>query len=174
MTEKNRKRGFTLTELVIVLLIVTVMTGMVISFTVLINNYTRQSTNRLAIAEEIQRAELVVRHWISSFDRESCDIYVGGTGIIRAHEGDPNTTYTINISENEDETRRLEASYPDGTPRFTAVEFIYAVRFNEIKDSTTGRTLIYCTFVYMEPAFREGMSDTVMEHTFLVSTRVAF
>ena len=176
MTErKKKKKGFTLTELVIVLLVVSIMTGMVISFTVLMSGYARQSNNRLAIAEEIQHAELVVRHWISSFDREDCDIFVSGMKKIYAHESvDLNTRYTISIAEDEEENRRIEASYPDGKPRYAILDYIYGVEFHEMKDADTGRTLIYCTFVYLVPGFNDTQTPSIKEHTFLVSTRVAF
>lgn len=76
MNMRNNRRGFTLTELSVVLAVLAIVLTMVVSFTAMINNSRQISSARLEALQDIQVAETVVERFIEG----SADITITGDG----------------------------------------------------------------------------------------------
>ena len=64
MKKNNMKRGFTLTELVIALAVIAVVTTMVGTYIALVRNNNKASFERLDAINEISLAESIIEGWI--------------------------------------------------------------------------------------------------------------
>ncbi len=175
----NGKKGFTLAELTVAIAVVAVITGMVISFTVLINAQTKKATQMLDVQQELDLAEEMVRYWIAYFDTNEYTFSQENGVLISTQKTDATKTYCIYLEDG-----MLFATYPDGTPRFTPLGYVSAVTFTLITDSGWAveeaeqgdifGELIRCDFAYLEPAASDNASPKIVHHVFLVSTRISF
>lgn len=170
--DQRSKKGFTLAELTVALLMVTLITGMVITFTVLINAHTKKSSQTLDLQQELEMADMMVRHWVAYFDTAEYGFEMEGNSIRAYLKEDPTKNYTVWLEDG-----KLHASYPDGVPRYTAIGHIQSVAFLMVNEEGMGDLemkgeLIRCDFTYIVPSANENIVKTD-KHTFLISTRIS-
>lgn len=66
----NRKKGFTLVELVITLTLTALVSGMIVSFCVLINDRVKKNSRMTTQLEELTFLRTFIERWMAEYDRE--------------------------------------------------------------------------------------------------------
>ena len=126
MKKNNMKRGFTLTELVIALAVIAVVTTMVGTYIALVRNNNKASFERLDAINEISLAESIIEGWI---------------------EDNPSAIRT----ENELIADGKNLSFADGTLTFGeaehSFELISSITFAE-PDEVSDKRLFICKISY--------------------------
>lgn len=150
MNRRNR-RGFTLTELVIVLAVLAIVSTMVISFTAMVTNSRQLSSARLDALGDVRVAEAV----IESFIEENAGAAVSDDKLsITANEK--------SISFNKKGEGELGGSLV--TPETSvALERVTNITFDEYGDNTD--KIYYCTIKYK-------VGNHVFDYTFCVNPYV--
>ena len=72
------KRGFTLIELVITIVLFALVAGLVISFITYMSNFDSQNERMLRFIEQSQSAREEVDFWFSAYDRQGCSVAAYG------------------------------------------------------------------------------------------------
>ena len=80
--KKSGKRGFTLVELSVVLLLLSILTGMIISFTLLVRKNNAQMNEELAFATDADAVRTAVVSAVSRLDREGTVFSVTEAGAL--------------------------------------------------------------------------------------------
>lgn len=150
MNRRNR-RGFTLTELVIVLAVLAIVSTMVISFTAMVTNSRQLSSARLDALGDVRVAETVIESFIE--ENAGDTLTVRDTSITTANGK------SISFKKGEEE--------PGGslvTPETSvALERVTNITFDEYGDNTD--MIYYCTIEYK-------VGNHVFDYTFCVNPYV--
>lgn len=75
----NRRKGFTLVELVITLMLTALVGGMIVSFCVLINDRVRKNSELTSQIEELTSVRAFIERWVAEFDRENTAFVVASS-----------------------------------------------------------------------------------------------
>lgn len=145
MNMRNNRRGFTLTELTVVLAVLTIVLTMVVSFTAMINNSRQISSARLEALQDIQVAETVIERFI-----EGNEIT---TKFENNAEGNPIPVNTLKASDNktigleENEGRNvLVIKKGEDVDTTITLDRVKSITFDYYGDNTEG--IFYCTIEY--------------------------
>ena len=99
MNMRNNRRGFTLTELTIVLAVLAIILTLVVSFTAMVSKNTQVSTARFEALQDIRVAESIIENFIE------------GKSSITFNVNAEETTLTLTDNENNtltfDETKKI-------------------------------------------------------------------
>lgn len=83
----NRRKGFTLVELVITLTLTALVGGMIVSFCVLINDRVRKNSELTTQIEELTSVRSFIERWVAEFDRENTTFVVGSSSNAENRDG---------------------------------------------------------------------------------------
>ena len=135
MNMRNNRRGFTLTELTIVLAVLAIILTLVVSFTAMVSKNTQVSTARFEALQDIRVAESIIENFIE------------GKSSITFNVNAEETTLTLTDNENNtltfDETKKTLVLNNKETLTLSRVE---SITFDYNGDNTEG--IIYCTITY--------------------------
>ena len=145
MNMRNNRRGFTLTELTVVLAVLTIVLTMVVSFTAMINNSRQISSARLEALQDIQVAETVIERFI-----EGNEIT---TEFKNNAEGNPIPVNTLKASDNktigleENEGRNvLVIKKGEDVDTTITLERVESITFDYYGEGT--EKIYYCKIIY--------------------------
>ena len=145
----KRKRGVTLAEMIIVMAIVTIMTLMVISFTVICNGWVHIGIERYRLTQSERSLSAALRDFVSYYDNENYDIAVVGGNTLRASDKNDAAIYYDFVYDKEKETVSYEL--PDKKTEYP-LEYVSELRIMIRKSEKTGRAIINCCMLYSLPA----------------------
>ena len=157
MNRRNR-RGFTLTELVIVLAVLAIVSTMVISFTAMVTNSRQLSSARLDALGDVRVAETVIESFIEknagaavSDDKLSITANEKSISFIKGEEELGGNLVINSATEGEDPETSV------------ALERVTNITFDEYGDNTD--KIYYCTIKYK-------VGNHVFDYTFCVNPYV--
>jgi|GEM_PF-2490806 len=173
----NRRRASTLAEMIIAMAIVSIMSVMVISFTLLFNGLSQVGIQRYRLTQSERSAADALRDFVSYFDSEDCYFNVtdGGFTIKVMKSDGQETEYDFHYDE---ENKLLIYRCPDKTAEYplktvkTAeypLEFVTRLYFNIRSSEVSDKQLIYCTCSYEMPA-TNALGFESGTHAIVVST----
>jgi len=163
----NRRRASTLAEMIIAMAIVSIMSVMVISFTLLFNGLSQVGIQRYRLTQSERSAADALRDFVSYFDSEDCYFNVtdGGFTIKVMKSDGQETEYDFHYDE---ENKLLIYRCPDKTAEYP-LEFVTRLYFNIRSSEESDKQLIYCTCSYEMPA-TNALGFESGTHAIVVST----
>ena len=158
----KRRRGFTLSELCIVLALVAIVGTIVTSFCLVIHRRSVISRARLDIVNEINVVETYVERWVDKMYENNAEFSIN-EGVLTATIGtvDYKATFTDGVFNGEvpaDETMTFN------TMRIESLEFDCA------ENEGTGDTIFFCTATALLP--QVNGEDKQEKYTFCVNSRI--
>ena len=72
----NGKRGFTLVEICVVLMLVSIITVMVVSFTVLVGNHSRNQLSDFEFLEDFTDLKAEINAWVREYDTAGANFFI--------------------------------------------------------------------------------------------------
>lgn len=163
MNRRNR-RGFTLTELVIVLAVLAIVSTMVISFTAMVTNSRQLSSARLDALGDVRVAEAVIESFIeeneitTEFKKDQNNNTIPVENKLEA--GDKSIELLI---ENED--YKLVVKNGNETESNITLERVTKIAFDEYGNEDNTDKIYYCTIEYK-------VGNHVFDYTFCVNPYV--
>jgi prepilin-type N-terminal cleavage/methylation domain-containing protein len=158
---KNRK-GFTLSELCIVLALVAMVSTIVISFCPIMNKRSAISRARLDIVNEVNAVETLIEKWVDKMSEQGAVFGKAEDGSLVATVN--NADYGATFVNGE-----FKASVPDGDNEMTfATTRIESMAFDLVSED--GDTIFFCTATAL---LTQVNSDAKEEkYTFCVNSRI--
>ena len=148
----NRKKGFTLVELVITLTLTALVSGMIVSFCVLINDRVKKNSRMTTQLEELTFLRTFIERWMAEYDREevcfeapsgedSSGVFLyacarGGGESVSAPSAEDQTGATIAylcLADQRVVSRKFEKGTEEGTGAFTEVSSAAATVVSQIE-----------------------------------------
>ena len=158
---KNRK-GFTLSELCIVLALVAIVSTIVISFCLIMNKRSAISRARLDIVNEVNAVETLIEKWVDNMSEQGAVFSKTEDGSLVATVN--NADYGASFANGE-----FKASVPDGDNEMTfATTRIESIAFDLI--SKDGDTIFFCTATALLPQVNGEAKEE--KYTFCVNSRI--
>lgn len=147
------KKGVTLLELTIVLALLGIVTTIIVSFSILVKNYTLASTTDEAVLTDFDRVKNVFETWAASVDDSDLEIYVNGNDQLVARSKQSGQEYKLMLITDELSGDHLFAgSYPVSSYRkditFKAMGQIDSISFELRESSVNGNVLVKLTINY--------------------------
>ena len=149
--KKTGKKGFTLTELTVVLALVAIVSGMVVSFAAMISARTKLSTARLNAMSDLELVESVTEAWMDSMALSGADI---SSTVDELKAGE----YNLSFYENT-----LTGTLPGGEVLTVRLDHVVGVEYT-LLENNTGDCLCICT-VTLELSSGETESRTICINT---------
>ena len=166
----SKKRGSTLAELVIVLAILSMMTIMILSFTVLCNAWVKLGTHRYNLIQDEQNISELLRNFVESLDEKDYFFHTADSGhSLQARRGD-DIEYAFYY---DPETNTVRYTLPGDKSGAIPVEKLDDVSFYIRPAKNGGRQLIYCTITFTSPTIDAHAKELQGTHRILVATRAA-
>lgn len=164
----RNNRGFTLAELVIVLVLTGIMTVMVISFTVIVSGWSQTGTHRYDLVSAERLATNALRTFVSAYDSVDYHFDTDESGrVLTARRVDDSETYTFRLEDGV-----LRYLMPSGTDAEMALDYIENMRLI-VSDGVNGRQMISMRLQYSLPHTTANVRDVEGEYVVLVCTRTA-
>lgn len=167
VTEKRRRKGFSLVELCIVIAVLAVVTVLTTTFIILMSNRTKLATQKNDVLTDLYNTELAMQRWIRHYDNADYVFKVGGgqktlTAVGQAGSRDANKTFSIGLAE-DGKTIKCDGM-SDWTVRYIrSFEFKFQV---STESKSSGRYIIECIVRYEDPTNEENPNcQTVMIFT---------
>ena len=158
---KNRK-GFTLSELCIVLALVAIVSTIVISFCLIMNKRSAISRARLDIVNEVNAVETLIEKWVDKMSEQGAVFGKAEDGSLLATVN--NVDYKATFVNGE-----LKASVPDGDNEMAlATTRIESIAFGMV--SKDGDTMFFCTATALLPQVNGEAKEE--KYTFCVNSRI--
>lgn len=163
-TEKKeqQKKGFTLSEVCVVLAVVGIVSAIVTSFCIVMHHRSNMSRARLDIVNEINVVETYVERWVDKMYENGAEFSIN-EGVLTATIGtvDYKATFTDGVFNGEvpaDETMTFN------TMRIESLEFDCA------ENEGTGDKIFFCTATALLP--QVNGEDKQEQYTFCVNSRI--
>ncbi|MBE7090578.1 MAG: prepilin-type N-terminal cleavage/methylation domain-containing protein [Clostridiales bacterium] len=153
---KLGKKGVTLAELVVVLAMLAIVSTMVTSFCILINNYHALNRKRAAITERLSGVERTVSNFLFDCEENNRTIAVNANMVTVTSAGE---TYTLTVSD-----QTLIAVSPQGETRLNVKE-LQSVTF-QLKAGTNGKALLLCKATYLPPQVKVNPTPQAVTYAF--------
>ncbi len=152
------KKGVTLAELVVVLAMLAIVSTMVTSFCILVNNYHAMNRKRAAITERLSAVEKIVSDFILDCEGSNRTITATPTSVT-VRDVSSGNAYTLTVSESV-----LIAQGPGGERR-QSVQELQSVTFR-ISGGTNGNVLFICTATYLPPQVKRDPTPQTVTYAF--------
>ncbi len=160
---KSKRRGETLTELVITMAILSILTAMVISFSSAVGKQVNYTDDLNTAGAELPTAKNMFRAWIAYFDSPNYTIGTAKDTLTAKTSGENPKVYTLSFSNGT-----LVAEYPDGSKRSLASETITRFTAESVKSVNNKESGVY----RIEISYQFPKSGQAAEpFVFLVATR---
>ncbi len=161
------KKGFTLMELVVVMAVVSIMTVMVVSFTIMCNGWSQWGTSRYNVTESERQADAFLRQFVAAYDNAQYyfDTDDANGVLLAVSIAEPSETHSFYLSDQGAvvfDVPTAEGNAP--------LDHVTSMRF-EVKTNAQNRQLIRCTMAYNLPNTIVKRSESVGNYTVLVATR---
>lgn len=158
----KQKRGFTLSELCIVLALVAVVATIVTSFCLVVHQRSVISSARLNIVNEVNVVETFVERWVDKMSEKGATFSISKDGTLTATlEG---VDYEATFSEGV-----FNGAVPSGENGMTfSTTSIYSVVFEV--ESQNGDTIFFCTATALLPQVNGDAKEE--KYTFCVNSRI--
>lgn len=147
MNSKNKAvRGFTLTELTIVLAVLVIVSTMIVSFTVMVSNSRELSSARLDALDDVRVAEALIEKFIegnkitTSFEDEN-------KVPITVENKLESTNKSIEFSKLENDENKLVITDSGNVETTITLERVTKITFEYYGNNTDG--IYYCTIGYI-------------------------
>ena len=165
-TVLTNQRGFSLMELVIVMMVLAIMTVMVTSFTIMVNGWSKVGTYRYNLLQSQRMAGDYLRRFVSAYDTRE---YVFATADDGSRLVARNRTDNSTASFGYNGTDSIEFVLPTGQG-YCTVEHIIGLQFG-VRTASNGQQLIAMTLFYQLPNTAVSMKGEDGTYDILVSTR---
>lgn len=160
--KEKQKKGFTLSEVCVVLAVVGIVSAIVTSFCIVMHHRSNMSRARLDIVNEINVVETYVERWVDKMYENGAEFSIN-EGVLTATIGtvDYKATFTDGVFNGEvpaDETMTFN------TMRIESLEFDCA------KNEGTGDKIFFCTATALLPQVNGEHKQE--QYTFCVNSRI--
>lgn len=160
--KEKQKKGFTLSEVCVVLAVVGIVSAIVTSFCIVMHHRSNMSRARLDIVNEINVVETYVERWVDKMYENGAEFSIN-EGVLTATIGtvDYKATFTDGVFNGEvpaDETMTFN------TMRIESLEFDCA------ENGGTGDKIFFCTATALLP--QVNGEDKQEQYTFCVNSRI--
>lgn len=160
--KEKQKKGFTLSEVCVVLAVVGIVSAIVTSFCIVMHHRSNMSRARLDIVNEINVVETYVERWVDKMYENGAEFSIN-EGVLTATIGtvDYKATFTDGVFNGEvpaDETMTFN------TMRIESLEFDCA------ENEGTGDKIFFCTATALLP--QVNGEDKQEQYTFCVNSRI--
>ena len=160
----NKKSGFTLSELCIVLALVAVVATIVTSFCLVIHQRSAISRARLDIVNEVTVLEAYAQSWVDEMTEQKAVFEKDDkSGALKATVGSDTYKLSLNI-EGVLEGERSESVMTFSTTR------INSVTFDVVEKEGGGDCIFFCTVTALLPQTNGGEKTEV--YTFCINSRI--
>ena len=141
MNMRNNRRGFTLTELTIVLAVLAIILTLVVSFTAMVSKNTQISTARLEALQDIRVAESIIENFIEGKSSITFNVNAEETTLTDNEKN----TLTFNIAT---KTLALSGGATLTLSRVESITFDYNGDNTDDYNGDNTEGIIYCTITY--------------------------
>lgn len=139
------QRGVTLVELVVALTILSIITTLIVSFTVSMRNLTNRNNEMYNEMESLTFSREFIENWFHSFDEESNVFNINNEGMLVITSN--SVEYSINITEQD----VVILEYPNEKDKSYLFEGIDKIAFENVESENNVSTRLYkCTISYGE------------------------
>ena len=161
-TGSKHRKGFTLSELCIVLALVAIVSTIVISFCLIMNKRSAISRARLDIVNEVNAVETLIEKWVDKMSERGATFSISEYGTLTATIDDAN--YGASFANGE-----FKASVPDGDNEIAfATTRIESIAFGTVSED--GDTIFFCTATALLPQVNGEAKEE--KYTFCVNSRI--
>ena len=158
---KNRK-GFTLSELCIVLALVAIVSTIVISFCLIMNKRSAISRARLDIVNEVNAVETLIEKWVDKMSEQGAVFSKTEDGSLLATVN--NVDYGVSFANGE-----FKASVPDGDNEIAvATTRIESIAFDLVSEDEDA--ILFCAATALLPQVNGEAKEE--KYTFCVNSRI--
>ena len=154
----TKRRGATLAELCVVLAVIAVISVMVTSFTIVLNQKTEISTAKLNAMQDLYLIENAAEEWAEIMAAEGAS-FSAEEGVLSADVG--GSLYKLSF-----ESGKLVAPKVSGEPMICTTDTVSDISF-ALLEGEEGNSLMFCTVNYEIPGARRG-SSTSYSRTFCI------
>ncbi|MBR2617628.1 MAG: type II secretion system protein [Clostridia bacterium] len=155
---KLGKKGVTLAELVVVLAMLAIVSTMVTSFCILVNNYHAINRKRAEITERLSGIERTVSDFILESEGEHRTI-TATANKVTVRDTQTGNTYTLTLSG-----ETLIAVSPQGETRLSVKE-LESFTF-QLNTSPSGNALLICKATYLPPHVKANPTPQTVTYAF--------
>ena len=166
----EKKRGSTLAELVIVMAVVSVMSVMVVSFSILCNGWVKIGIQRYRLAQDQRTISNVLHEYVEALDSDEYYFsnFNGKELAVRSHS-DISLAYNLTY---DSENGVIHCVMPDKEATYP-VDHISFLSFYIRNAGNEGKQLICCTVHYILPAVNGQKEELVGTFDIVIATRSA-
>lgn len=180
---QNKRKGTTLTEMVVILAVLAIISTVVVSFSLAVSRRVRVSSAKLEAMQDVEVIEALTESWIDALRAKGAEFQCPTiSSDDEKRSGNPdhtklqatvgNTTYELNY---DSATKIFKGTLPDGKSISYTSEVITAIKFstepNKVNPGASG--LFICTVEYTVPLAGSD-TDNEFEYTFCVNPRVGY
>ena len=161
-TGSKHRKGFTLSELCIVLALVAIVSTIVISFCLIMNKRSAISRARLDIVNEVNAVETLIEKWVDNMSEQGAVFSKTEDGSLLATVN--NVDYGASFAKGE-----FKASVPDSANEMAfATTRIESIAFDLVSEDED--TIFFCTATALLPQVNGEAKEE--KYTFCVNSRI--
>lgn len=164
------KKGFTLAELVIALLLLAILSTVIVSFSITINANITNFQNVVETTDDMAFLKEMVVQWVSHFDNSQYSLSTDSEKIVATDRDDPTAQYCLFLRETtvaESNGYEVIAQYENWEGRYPTKS---ATRVYFFSTTVNGNTLIKCNVQYVSSNVNN--KEKYENFAFTVGTRV--
>lgn len=154
MRKQNRKRGFTIAELSVVLALLAILTTMITSLTILVSNFSVEHRAKYDFFQDCHEVKTAVTQWASENDVEGNEFSIKDGVLTLTQNSEPAKTVTLAL---DDTTFTIGETRVDGISAVSSFSF----------DAQEGGKLVKCTLRFV------GNKGQLIESSFVFCLRLA-
>ncbi len=165
---KRSLKGTTLTELSVVLALISIVSLLVVSFSVMVHTRSMAATTKNRVADDLRLSKVVIENWIDQvtnvYDAE-VTVSLDGKSLIATVDG---ILYSAELNEDE-----FNATLPDDKTINCPIDEIKEFQFEELKKTDDGQledAIWFCTAKYVIPKM-DG-APIQQQSTFCVNSHI--
>ena len=140
-TAHTLKKGSTLTEMCVVLAVVSIVALAVVSFTTMVGARSAVGAAKLKMMEDRQLTKVILESWLNQLTEENAVITADENGLRATVDGE---VFSVALEE-----ELLTAAIPDGDPLFCPIHTLTRLTFDSM--SHAGDAIYFCTAEYELP-----------------------
>lgn len=149
MRKQNRKRGFTIAELSVVLALLAILTTMITSLSIMISNFSAENSAQYAFTEDCHEVKTALTRWASEKDVVGAKFVISADGKLTLEDDSPtivDTVFTVgdvrvdgisaieSITFEAQEDGKLIKCTLTQKGRATKSSFVFALRVAEVQE----------------------------------------
>ena len=149
----NKRKGATIAELCVVLAVISVISAMVVSFTVMISDKTKDSRKNVEVSNDLDRICTAFENFVEYYNSEDSVWSVDGDSLKVTMDGE---TYEATF---DGEKKEFYARIGDGEPMRVYTTRVKTVEFDLLQKD--GKSVFFCRVTYYAPTSGKSEEECV-------------